>query len=210
MKRGFIAVISSAFFLLAGCGISQKGYYQSTANLDHISRSTFTNAKLITWPEEKKYSFGVVVATDVKSSDQSEYNFALFVPSASTSSVNEISNLRLEFAVPVNKKDLEYFAKEIDKILRNWSSKSSTTEATYYDFYSSPEKSLDEENLDGQGWNPFVRFSFQNTIQGSIGELFIGPDSYRFKYKFDEMTELASFQWVLSETVNELRAREKE
>jgi hypothetical protein len=210
MKRGFIAVISFAFILLAGCGTSQKGYYQSTADLDNISRSTLTNAKLIKWPEEKKYPFGVVVATDINSSNQRPYNYALFVPSASTSSINEISNLRIEFAVAVNKEDLEYFAIEVDKILRSWSSKSTVSEATYYDFYSAPDKNISQKNSDDQTWYPSIRFGYQNTSKGSVGELTIGPDSFRFKYKFDEMTELASFQWVLSEAINELRALEKD
>jgi len=210
MIRAITAFIAFAFIILTGCSTSQKGYYQSTAGLNNITHSILTNAKLIKWPEETKYSFAVVVATDINSSDQTSYNYSVFVPSSSTRSVNEISNLRLEFAVPVSQMDLEYFAIEVDKILRNWSSKSTLTEATYYDFYSSPAKKLDHENKDDQDWRSSVRFSFQNTSQGSVGELIISLASFKFKFKFDEMTELASFQWVLSEAVNELRARKKE
>jgi hypothetical protein len=191
-----------------GCG-TQYSYYHSTADSPYYSHSILTDAKLIMWPEDIRYSFGIVVATDVKSSDSSPHHYALFVPGAQVSGVTEISELKIAYAAPVLKKDLEFLAIELDKILRNWGNKSSFVEATYYEFYSAPEQDIVRLSENVIVWYPSVKFGFQNTEKTLIGVLLIGPDSFRFKYTFDDMKEMGAFQKVLSEAVSEIRIRER-
>jgi hypothetical protein len=108
----------------------------------------------------------------------------------------------------VTKKDLEYFAQEVDKILRKWSNKTSPVEGMYYEFYSGPEEEI-IKSIDASAWYPSVKFEFQNTENKLIGILTIGPDSFKYKYTFDDMRELGAFQVVLAEAIDELRIREK-
>ena len=50
-----------------------------------------------------------------------------------------------------------------------------------------------------------MKFEFQNTEKKLIGMLTIGPDSYKYKYTFDEMKELAALQMLLAEAITEIR-----
>ena len=203
-------VITFKFLLIlviAGCS-TQLTYYNSTADFSKYSKSISTEAKLIKWPEDIRYSFGLVVATDKNTSDGNQLNYALFVPSSS-GSVKQISDLRLAYASPVTEDDLENIAQEIDKILRKWSNKTSPVEATYYEFYSGPD---DEtiNSLNTSGWYPSVKFEFQNTEKHLVCVLTIGPDSFKYKYTFDEMKELGALQMMVAEAIDELRVRDKQ
>lgn len=203
-----IAVISFGLFIflvIAGCS-SQLSYYSSSAEMSKYSKSILTEAKLLKWPEDVRYSFGVAVATDRNTSDSSFSNYALFVPAGSN--VKEISDLRIAYASSVSENDLEHFAEELDKILRKWSNKSSSFEGMYYEFYSGPENEI-INSLDISAWYPSVKFEFQNTEKKLIGMLTLGPDSYKYKYTFDEMKELAALQMLLAEAIDEIRTREK-
>lgn len=205
MKIIFIPFILFFLLIIAGCG-SPLSYYNSSADFSQYSKSILTEAKLLNWPENMRYSFGIVVATDQNTSDSSLSSYALFVPAGST--VKEISDLRISYASPVSENDLEYLAQELDKILRKWSNKTSPVEGMYYEFYYGPE---DEKNnsLDASAWYPSVKFEFQNTEKHLIGVLTIGPDSFKYKYTFDEMKELGAFQMLLAEAIDELRTRKK-
>ncbi len=205
MKIIFIPCILFFLLIIAGCG-SPLTYYNSSADFSEYSKSILTEAILLKWPEDVRYSFGVVVATDRNTSDSSLSSYALFVPAGST--VKEISDLRIAYASPVSVNDLEYLAQELDKILRKWSNKTSSVEGMYYEFYYGPE---DEKinSLDASMWYPSVKFEFQNTEKKLVGLLTLGPDSYKYKYTFDEMKELGAFQMLLAEAIDELRIREK-
>jgi hypothetical protein len=205
MKLTSVSIIILFFLLIAGCS-SQLSYYTSSADKSQYSRSILTEAKLLKWPEDVRYSFGVAVATDRKTSDSSLSSYALFVPSGS--SAKEISDLKIAYASPMSEKELEYFAQELDKILRKWSNKSSSFEGMYYEFYSGPEDEI-INSLDISAWYPSVKFEFQNTEKKLIGMLTLGPDSYKYKYTFDEMKELAALQMLIAEAIDEIRAREK-
>ncbi len=201
MKIIFTSIILSLLLIFVGCS-SKLSYYNSAADMSQYSKSVLTEAELLKWPEDVRYSFGVAVATDRNTSDSSLRSYALFVPARST--VKEISDLRIAYASPVSEKDLEYLAQELDKILRKWSNKSSSVEGMYYEFYSGPE--VDKINsLDISAWYPSVKFEFQNTEKKLIGMLTIGPDSYKYKYTFDEMKELAALQMLLAEAITEIR-----
>jgi len=205
MKIAVVSFISFLFLIIAGCS-SQLSYYNSAADMSQYSKSILTEAELLKWPENVRYSFGVAVATDRNTSDSSLRSYVLFVPARST--VKEISDLRIVYASPVSENDLEYLAQELDKILRNWSNKTSSVEGMYYEFYSGPE--VDKINsLDISAWYPSVKFEFQNTEKKLIGMLTLGPDSYKYKYTFDEMKELAALQMLLAKAIDEIRAREK-
>lgn len=201
MKIIFTSIILSLLIIFVGCS-AKLSYYNSAADMSQYSKSVLTEAELLKWPEDVRYSFGVAVATDRNTSDSSLRSYALFVPARST--VKEISDLRIAYASPVSEKDLEYLAQELDKILRKWSNKSSSVEGMYYEFYSGPE--VDKINsLDISAWYPSVKFEFQNTEKKIIGMLTIGPDSYKYKYTFDEMKELAALQMLLAEAITEIR-----
>lgn len=202
MKIFFNCLTLIILLITIGCS-TKLSYYNSTADNTPFSRSIFTDAKLINWPEDTRFSFGVVVATDKNTSDSSLTHYALFIPGSS--GVNEISDLRIEYASPVMKKDLEYFAAELDRILRNWSKKTSLEEGTYYEFLSTPDKYLDSENSSELGWYPSVKFDFQNTEKKMIGLLTLGPPNSKYKYKFDDMRELAALQMVVAKSITEIR-----
>ena len=205
MKIVFVFSISFFLLIIFGC-TSTLTYYNSSADISQYSKSILTETILLKWPEDVRYSFGIAVATDRNTSDSSLSSYALFVPAGST--VKEISDLRIAYASPVSVNDLEYLAQELDKILRKWSNKTSSVEGMYYEFYYGPE---DEKinSLDASMWYPSVKFEFQNTEKKLVGLLTLGPDSYKYKYTFDEMKELGAFQMLLAEAIDELRIREK-
>jgi len=205
MKNVVVSFILFIILILTGCS-SQLSYYNSTADISQYSKSILTEAKLLKWPEDVRYSFGVAVASDRNTSDSSFISYALFVPAGST--VKEISDLRIAYASPVYEKDLEYLAQELDKILRKWSNKSSSVEGMYYEFYSGPEDEI-IKSIGASEWYPSVKFEFQNTEKHLISVLTIGPDSFKYKYTFDEMKELAALQMLLAEAIDEIRTREK-
>ena len=208
MKIIFTVIILSLLLIFVGCS-AKLSFYNSKADISQLSSSILTEAKLINWPEDQRYSFGVVVATDKKTFDSSLIHYALFVPGRSGSGAKDIFDLRIEYASPVMEKDLEYFAYELDKILRNWSNKTSTSEGTYYNYYSEPVETQMSEGLNESDWNPSVKFEFQNTGKKLIGLLTIGPDSYKYKYTFDDMKEMAALQMVITKALSEIRDREK-
>jgi hypothetical protein len=207
MKLIFTRFILFFLLIIAGCS-SPLTYYNSSADFLQYSKSILTEAKLINWPENMRYSFGIVVATDNKTSDSSQNNYVLFIPASSGSGVKQISDLRVDYASPVTKKDLEFFALELDKILRKWSNKSSPVEGKYYEFYSGPDVEI-INSIGASEWYPSIKFEFQNTEKHLISVLTIGPDSFRYKYTFDEMKELGVLQMLLAEAIDELRIREK-
>lgn len=205
MKTFLISLLLTILLALMGCS-TKLSYYNSTANSTQYSRSILTNAQLINWPEDKRFSFGVVVTTDKNTSDSSLVHYAMFVPGYS--SVDEIADLRIEYASPVMKKDLEYLASELDEILRNWSKKTSVEDGTYYEFLSTNADYFNSEKNSESSWYPSVKFEFQNTEKKLIGVLTLGPPNSKYKYKFDDMTKLAAFQMVVAKSITEIRKLE--
>ena len=206
MKTFFTCLVFVILLILLGCS-TKLSYYNSTANSTQYSRSILTNAKLINWSADKRFSFGVVVTTDKNTSDSSKVHYAMFVPGYS--SVDEIADLRIEYASPVMKKDLEYLASELDEILRNWSKKNSVEDGTYYEFLSTDTGYLSPEKNSELSWYPSVKFEFQNTQKRMTGVLTLGPPNSKYKYKFDDMTKLAAFQMVVAKSITEIRKLEK-
>ena len=205
MKTFFTFLVFVILLILMGCS-TKLSYYNSTANNTQYSRSILTNAQLINWPADKRFSFGVVVTTDKNTSDSSQVHYAMFVPGYS--SVDEIADLRIEYASPVMKKDLEYLASELDEILRNWSKKTSVEDGTYYEFLSTNADYFNSKKNTELGWYPSVKFEFQNTEKKLIGVLTLGPPNSKYKYKFDDMTKLAAFQMVVAKSITEIRKLE--
>ena len=98
MKIIFTSIILSLLLLFVGCS-TKLSYYNSKADISQLSSSILTEAEFINWPEDQRYSFGVVVATDKKTFDSSLSHYAIFIPGRSGSGAKNISDLQMAICI---------------------------------------------------------------------------------------------------------------
>jgi len=199
-----INYIVLAFILLNTLSFAQYKGYHSISDINSSLKSTLTTMELIRWPSGEERNFGVLIAHDIDPLNNKNYSYVLFSPTSSNFDANGIQELKLDYAAPLKDTELDFFIKQIELRLKNWGKNTVEGKGTFFEILTAPEHKIRRISENVDLWSPSIKFGFQDTSDGTISILYIGPESYKYSYEFSDKSELMAFYQVLKDAKNKL------
>jgi len=164
LKSIFITLI---IIFLSGCTVTQF-HYTSTADIPHYTSSTETEMNVILNDGDNSRNFGVLAAID---NEETEY---LLITSKSSRSLtrNRISDFNISQATYIDLEAAQKFSNSLQRIIYEWDFLRDH-DGFFYEFASAPITDIQQPDEYSIRYSPSVRFFFNVTNEGSIGELII-------------------------------------
>lgn len=193
MKNTIILFLFLLFFNVLS--FSQFKGYHSIADINSNLRATYTTLELVKWTSGQERNFGVLIAEDISSINPDKIYYILFAPSLFEA--GNIDQLSLDYAAPLKEVELDYFIKEVALRISEWGKNEDGEKGTFFEILTAPEYRINRISENVDLWNPSIKFGYQDTPKGTISILYIGPESYKYSYEFDDKEELEAFYTVL-------------
>lgn len=202
MKNSIMLALFLLFFNLSS--FSQFKSYHSIAEINSNLRATYTTLELVKWTEGKERDFGVLIAQDISSLSQNKTYYILLAPCEVRTSL-EIDNLILDYSAPLKEEELAYFIKELELRISEWGKNKDGSQGTFFEIVTAPEYKINKISENVDLWSPTIKFGYQDTPDGTISILYIGPESYKYSYEFDNKKELEAFYTVLKNAKDKIK-----
>lgn len=213
MKKMVLLCLSGTIvfaFILTSCAEPRYLRYTSTGHIQHKSDEIRTEMKYMNDMKNDYFSFGLISAIDIKSSQKIPY--LLFAPKY-TDLETGLENCMLRYATTLPPKQAEELSKAIDKTLLEWDNKQDKGSGVFFEFMSTPISEIYEKNISIDVWLPSFKFMFNQSLSGSYASIFLGERKVDGKmlpvmYKLSKKG-LTRFRTLLQEAIDDMTLRSK-
>lgn len=153
---------------LTGCSVTQYSY-SSKAYVPHFTTSNETVMNVMQTETRKSRAYGVIAATD-----GGVTNYLLIAPKFGQESTvkNQLSTFNITQATYIDLEAAQRFSDALKKIIFEWDNQRSE-DGYFYEFASAPVIDIDKMENRIISFAPSIRFFFNTTDKGPIGQLII-------------------------------------
>ncbi len=194
MKNILSVIFSIALaILLQGC-VTQPIFYHSEASLPYFHRSTKTVFQLIKDDNATNtFQFGVIAAKD-----NDTLSYVVLAPSKQTQLVNDLTDVNLNYAIPLLPSQVKEFIKILNSSAEKWDTKYDTKDGISYEFMVSPENRIIQQSENVATWYSTFKFYFQNNDDGPLGTVLFGEGLLQYFYRLEKSSAIRDLSSMLS------------
>jgi len=172
-------------------------FYNSEASLPYFHSSTKTTFELIKVSEGASFvEFGIIAAKD-----NDTLSYVLLAPAIPGRFVNKLTDVSLNYAIPVLEVQIREFKKILDASILAWDQKFSREEGISYEYFVAPENRIVRQSENVAAWDPTIKFYFQNNIDGPLGSVLFGEGLLQFYYRLSNLADIQELSKILGKAI---------
>ena len=189
----FTIFLLASIIILQGC-TTQPIFYHSEASLPYFDKSTTTVFELIKDDNASNtFQFGVIAAKD-----NDTLSYVLLAPSKQTQVVNNLTDVDLNYAIPLLPAQVKNFIKILNSSAEKWNTEFRTKDGINFEFMVSPENRIIPQSENVVKWYSIFKFYFQNNDDGPLGSVVFGEGQLQFFYRIEKLSAINDLASLLS------------